>query len=255
VPELREAQEALDALQEVSSYLKQAPFQDRRKAESALEAVHQRQEPLNRMPAFQEWLRNQEMMIQHLRQQEIDRELQRLLALYDDGVLRQTATAPAILQQITTLVPDNESVSELVQLLLASPSALGVWLQRPDIWTHSRLKWAIEIVLCRDWDRVPSTVLTQLAVHRPPPDPASRCGIALRFRIAVQEADYRHALAWSERLSRQTSLAPSLIAEGIGALAGLRQNGAKKRAWTPPFPTMIDLLDRLEYQRGTAPKP
>jgi hypothetical protein len=252
VPELKEAQELFDTLGDVSLYLAQLPFKTSSKADAALQPVRQRQKPLNHLPAFQDWLRKQEALIERLRQQEIDRELQRLLALYDTRIFRQAPDAAALLSQLSGVAPGNAEATELSRLLQERPDALGNWLQHPDLWTSPCLKSAMEIVLYRDWNRIPVAILDQLSIRRLPADPATQCGVVVRIRAANREANYGRVLAWSERLSRQTTVTTPLAEEGIRAFAGVGEDAGRSPAWTTPFPTLTDYLERL---RSRMPEP
>ncbi len=255
-PELLAVNETLNALAAVSNHRRHAPYRTSALARKSLDAVAAMETPVQNSPLYAAWKKTQEETIAQLVVQERLASFRKRLLAY--GTLA-AADDPAAGTELAALRTEASSLPELsaaVRLLLGEvpeTAALEPFLA-PAAWKDAAARPALEILFCREWPRLPEALRNRAALLPDLDKSATVCGELLEIRAAVQSGRTPQACRLAERLLRSHAVAPSLVAEWMGAMI-LPQEQLKGKAWTAPFPTLTDYLDRLEQLRRSAPGP
>ncbi len=252
VPDLKRADEAVQALRTVFLYRRQGPFLRSDAMEQALVPVLARQAVLERSPEFKQWLARQTHAVTDLRRKETESEAQKLFSAYDDALLTGRTDPDACLTRLAVLGANSAAVARTLELVRTPADRLEAWLDQAAAWADPVQAGSLEVAFCREWAKLTPAVRARLALQKFPAEPATLCGILLRARLALAAGNLPQATAWAERLVRQTPVSEALLTEGLCALV-LPRDQFRARTWRAPFPTLTDFLNRLEQLRQTKP--
>ena len=254
-PELLGVRDTLGALNAIAACRRGEPYRTSVAAAAALAVVRTAEAPLKESPSYQAFMRQQEQALAKLARQEKLAEFQKQLLRYDAALVAGSPETGKILEALRTLgegVPDLSPAAALVLEKQPSTEALAAWLI-PSHWQEREMRPLLEVVFCREWARLSPEQRAKLApLAIGPETPTTVCGKILLVRACLATGQEKRAREWAEHVARHYAVSPELAGEALTALA-LPPEALKPKAWTAPFPTVTDYLERLEQLRRNDP--